>query len=691
MSIKKYYKLILSLALFLSACKGVEVSKTIPSELKKYVSELKVDPIKGAKIETSYAKLNENLYKVEVTLDLKKEIKTKSWSVSLNPTFKGDFHWTPHLSPSDEHIISDHVFRAPALISSSQKQIITLIPSLEDRANSKQRWYMDLNAETNTMTVGFANYTVAEHVLFKKAKETVMSAGKHTMAFYLMVDNKKEAIQNPWRAPLKFMWEKYGKKLAKQGEPIKNELGPYVEKTYNWAFNTWKDAVWQEFELNGKKVGAPVFIVNVTQSPNFPGEVNEREFRSIWNQSWFNSFRSSMGLYLYAKKTNNKDYLEKALMTKELALNFPQKNGLFPGLIATEMEQVEINGKKYNRSKGWGHKYFGNSNRNPYSWDPQKSPLHVLDMSTTALFMLQWYQDLEKDKRLLDYAIRYAEGLLPYQDAEGFFPAWITFDNKQEALPILAKSPETSKTVTFLLKLAELTKNDKYKQAALKAIKAVTKQIVPTGQWEDFETYWSCSRWGANEYLGKKIPRNNMFKQNTLSIYWTAEALLNCYELTGEKKYLELGQRTLDELLMAQAVWQPPYMYVTVYGGFGVMNADAEWNDSRQALFSELIIRYGKVLNMPEYVDRGVIALKASFSMMYCPENSKTREQWEKVYPFFNEKDYGFMMENYGHGGYTGEGGTGIGVFTIYDWGNGAASDAYNKIVYKYGKDIFKQ
>ncbi len=41
---------------------------------------------------------------------------------------------------------------------------------------------------------------------------------------------------------------------------------------------------------------------------------------------------------------------------------------------------------------------------------------------------------------------------------------------------------------------------------------------------------------------------------------------------------------------MAQASWQPPFMYVDVLGGFGVMNADGEWNDSRESLFAEIIV-----------------------------------------------------------------------------------------------------
>ena len=75
--------------------------------------------------------------------------------------------------------------------------------------------------------------------------------------------------------------------------------------------------------------------------------ISKRELRSIWNQAWFNSIRSASGLYRYAKRSNDKELLNKAILTKELALAFPQKQGFFPGLIATETEDVEIEGKIY--------------------------------------------------------------------------------------------------------------------------------------------------------------------------------------------------------------------------------------------------------------------------------------------------------------------------------------------------------
>jgi hypothetical protein len=181
-----------------------------------------------------------------------------------------------------------------------------------------------------------------------------------------------------------------------------------------------------------------------------------------------------------------------------------------------------------------------------------------------------------------------------------------------------------------------------------------------------------------------------MFKQCNFSMFWTTEALFECFKLTGQQNYLIFGQRTLDEMLMTQASWQPPYIYIDALGGFGVMNSDAEWNDSRGSLFSEIILQYGKLLNKDEYKERGIAALKSSFYMMYCPENPKTKLAWEKVWPFFGKEDYGFTMENYGHGGRTSPQGEGMGEFTIYDWGNGAASEAYNRIVDNFGENYLE-
>ena len=77
--------------------------------------------------------------------------------------------------------------------------------------------------------------------------------------------------------------------------------------------------------------------------------------------------------------------------------------------------------------------------------------------------------------------------------------------------------------------------------------------------------------------------------------------------------------------------------------------------------------------------------------MMYCPENPGVKALWEKTHPFFGPEDYGFTMENYAHGGRTSPEGEGMGVFTIYDWGNGAAAEAWNRLLDRFGSAFLAQ
>lgn len=669
----------------------------IPQYLQQYVSQLYCKPIGTTMPNIQYKLVGNGLVYIEVVWNIKDSTYQDDVQIKITPSFVPTFHWAPHITPADSNIIAQHVFRCPALIVQSAKKTLSLVPDLTllklhiNSGNNKPGWYLDQDASRNQMLLGLSFSAIHEHVLYYKKKGAIYPPGKLKIGFYLFFSEDSSTLFDPWKTILSFEWKKWGFPLYKQGEPLDGkDLMPDAAQTYKWAFSTWKQKTWQDIVVDEKEVGAPTFIVNVTQSPNWKSIVNERETRSVWNQAWFNSLRSAMGLFRYAKETNNDTLLRYAEKTKDLALSFPQINGFFYSVIATEMDTFHFKEKVFNKSKGWEHYYWGNSNRNPFTWDIRKSPFHILDMSYTAYWMLCWYEELEKDPKLLQYAKRYADALLHIQDKDGFLPAWLDLDT-QKPMGYLDKSPETSMSVTFLLKIYSLSQNINYKNSALKALKAVQDNIVLQGKWEDFETYWSCSRYGADTLVGKKITRNDMYKQNTLSMYYTAQAFYEAYQLTKSVSYLQYGQRVLDEMLMFQATWQPPYMYVNVLGGFGVMNGDAEWNDSRQSLFAELILQYGKALNDTRYTQRGIAALKASFVMMYSPLNEKTKKQWESRWSFFGKKDYGFMMENYGHGGVTSPNGTGIGEFTIYDWGNGAASAAYFGIKKHFGEKWLKK
>lgn len=633
----------------------------------------------------SAVRLQGNLWHCTLECCLEDTGRQPDFCVSLTAGFVPSFYWAPHLTPEDGYIAAQHIFRTPAMILQNGQYGLILIPDIRVLDTQPVPAYLDMDAIGQKMTVGLADARIEGHVLYRREKETVYPKGNLQIAFYVIADTQPE--DDPFRQVLSFFWNTYGKKdFFRLTEP-KRDLSAYVSHTYDWAFRRWREIVWQEFTIDGKKVGAPAFIVTATQSPNYHGIPHQREALSIWNQAWFCSLRSASGLFRYARRSGDSSMLEYARRTKELALSFPQREGLFYSVAAAEMEFTDETHQNM-RSLGWDTLYWGNSDRNPFSKEIRNSPYHILDMSFTADYMLTWYEDLEQDPRLLGYAFAYADRLVTLQDERGYYPGWVSEEG--EPMGILDDSPESSMSAAFLLHCFRLSKKERYKASALRAMDVIGREIVPDGRWEDFETYWSCSRYWS-DHVGEKIARNHMYKQCNFSMYFTALAFMEAYLATKKEEYLSLGRRVLDELLMTQSSYQPAKMPIPVIGGFGVLNGDAELNDARQSLFAVLLLRYAEITGEKEYLERGFAALRISFSMMYCPENPEAKLQWEKAWPFFNELDYGFNMENYGHNGETSSEGIGIGEFTIYDWGNGAASEAYERLLDMYGQEYVNQ
>jgi hypothetical protein len=143
----------------------------------------------------------------------------------------------------------------------------------------------------------------------------------------------------------------------------------------------------------------------------------------------------------------------------------------------------------------------------------------------------------------------------------------------------------------------------------------------PTGTWSSWLLFGMIPILFTFELLGHRVARNGVYKQNTLSISWSAEAFLHAWRTTRKRRFLRIARRCIDELSLYQAVWDPHFLPAPAHGGFGVMNADCEWNDARQSLFAPLYLDFALGTGDRELTERGVSALRASFSMLYCPEN----------------------------------------------------------------------
>ena len=549
--------------------------------------------------------------------------------------------WVPHLTPGPENVIGDWVFRSPAVIVADDAMALAFVVDVDDVAAASPLW-LDYDHPRRTLTLSAGGYRPEGHVFFvrKPRAERDVSVRLHVLS-----STRAEDVDNPYGLAARFCWERWGRR----GLDRKTPFATHMDRIVRWAFTRegWGESVWQQ--VDGTR-GAPVFIVDVGRHPSVPAaERTWREPRSIWNQAWFSTQRCANGLLRYARQVGSADLEARAKQMTEIALSAPQRDGLFPSVLRAEGD-------------AWR---WTNSDRRPAS--ASADACHLVDAAFTCRKLFEWHA-LTGDARALAYVERFADRIGLLQRPSGAFPGWIEPDGC--VAPELAEGPESAVSVALLFELGR-------REAALAGLPFL-EQVARDARWEDFETYYSCARWGTP---GERVARNGVYKQNTLSIAWTAEAFLIAWRATNDPKWLRLARRCVDELSLYQAVWSPPFLPAPAHGGFGVMNADSEWNDARQSLFAPLYFDLARATGDAELAERGLSALHASFAMLYCPENAPLARAYEKRFPFFGPESYGFMMENQGH-----DVAQPIGTFTIFTWGNGSALAAVATV-----RDLFPE
>lgn len=595
--------------------------------------------------------------------------------------------WVPHVTPEPGYVIGDHALRAPSVVFANDRCALALVPDVDDLRRIQKsglRTWLDYDDRSRTITAAVGQYRVGGfHVGYQPA--TLSYSGQEArLRLHVLTSTRRADRENPYRMVSGFLWERWGRAGYQSARTQKAPLTTYSGYITRWAFapepRGWGDTVWQDVTVNGRKAGAPAFIVDVAQHPSVPlAQRRWREQRSIWNQAWFSTQRCANGLLRHARRLGAKDLEGRARQMTAVALAAPQKDGLFPAVLTAGGGGYSL----YRDTPGWEKARWTNSDRRPPGVSAEA--VHLLDAAFTARLLLEW-SDLvsgndQRDAR--EYVERLADRLVKLQHASGAFPGWIEPNGSEP--PTLREGPESAMAVTLLLELAQRApRRREYRDAGVKGLRYLTAGPVREARWEDFETYFSCSRWWSDR-VGQKIRRTGVYKSNTFSPFWCAEAYLQGYRTLRDRKWLELGRRCLDELSLYQQVWDPPTIQAPCHGGFGVMNADGEWNDARQSLFAPLYLEFYRETGEAEYFERGVSALRASFAMLFCPENAQVYEAYRKAHPSFGPESYGFMMENIAHGG---PGPNAIGPFTIFTWGNGAALAAAATVHDRYG-DVY--
>ncbi len=561
--------------------------------------------------------------------------------------------YVPHLTPGDGDVAGEFVFRSPAVVLADDRVALVLVPDLDDvAALAGTAAWLDYDHPRGRVAYGAGAYRAWGHTFFRR-EELAYAGQVVALRLHVLASTRRSDIDDPYRMAARFLWSRWGRALYTDGTGAHVSVSRYLEHTARWAFSSegWGDEVWQAFELGGERVGAPVFIVDVGRHPSVPkARRTWREPRAIWNQAWFSTQRCANGLLRHARHLDDADLEARARAMTRLTLAAPQRDGLFPAVL-----RCPDPGE-------WADATWTSSDRRPPGVSEQAC--HVVDAAFTSRMLLEWH-GLTGEPAPLAYVTRFAERLLSLQRPSGAFPGWVEPDGR--VARELAEGPESAVAVTLLAELGAIARDARYDEASRRGL-AFLRGVVAEARWEDFETYYSCAPWGAPAQLGRRVRRNGVHKQNTLSIAWCAEAFLQAHVRDRSRADLALARRCLAELSLYQAVWNPPFLTAPAIGGFGVMNADCEWNDARQSLFAPLFFQAHAETGDDELLERGAAALRASFSMMYCPENPVLARAYEARHPFFGPESRGFMMENQGHAA-----SDEIGTFTIFSWGNGSA------------------
>ena len=585
------------------------------------------------------------------------------------------FVHTPHTKgPSflsrdaSDQIIADRVFYAPAVILQEEGLFCALAPDLatinEHRVVSPDarrtrktgkvfatpvegdKYTMptglDLSVRSGLtdrplMCYGFMDSVATHHMRWPHPNDGSMvrtlERGDVRFAFDLFVSADAPAHRGYQRVS-RHQWAQYGAPTFKQPRPQAMPFDEYAKVIYpaaiayqgngpNWSHKAPPNVKplngWVQFEMNGQTVG---------------GWRNCHWYDMLSNMPWWNNPRDAIGLYFWGKRMGDESLVKKSKLIINLSMQAPQK-GVFSTIY-------RVRSKKWAASH-WDVPAKGGPNYMPagFRGDGNGSTYHTISCSITALHLLRYNRLCEPDPRIVPYCRRYADFMLEHLDDRGTLPGWFTPDLRPS--DVLRESGEGGAHIWFFAELYRATKDRRYLDTAKKLAGYMMREVLPRQRWRDIEVYFSCGKRPINyfDHDQGQDPRG------TLPMIWAGGGFAAVYEATGDRQYLEAGERAIDYAALYQTCWDPHFIYTAYsFGGFDTDNGDAAWTNAHSAWTPGPLLWYGKELGRQDLLERAVAAARSSVSVINHPRLIKNN-----IYRFPNYP-YGLGGENICHEGH---------------------------------------
>ena len=524
-------------------------------------------------------------------------------------------------SPSVGGFNPDAQYKAPLILVQADRVALGIVPDLAALQREELRrcpHALDLDAPAGpVLTVGFLPARMAWHCVYAlDTNRTWVADAAIENAYYLLVTASAQPAQ-AYRQAVHFHWERFGR--VEQARAADQQVGTDARYRSLALWDDWRDVVW-------KQESPQMWLSVPLADGSTGGGVRTKRWGpgpSVYLSSWFNTLRTSYGMALYARRTGNTNLLALARQTVEVALKAPGRDGAFKCIAVPQ-----ASGTVWAAGDGSG--------------GSTKDGFLGYDMCWTAYWLLKWRAaELPGCQGVLPRCHELARFMMARQMPDGLLPTRFAEDGTvQEELSRTVKA-ETGPVVLFLLELYGQDRHSEFLEAARKGLAFLEKEVISTRQWYDYETFWSCS-----PRKPQFDERTQQWPANNLALTQTVEAYLLAYRITGEARYLAVGEALLDYLLLYQQCWTHPGLQnlsssAMLLGGFTTQNSDAEWSDARQSQCGNILLDYYRTTGKTEYLERGVAALRAQFPVS--------------------------PSENWAHSGYGAKAGV-----SSYHWGTGS-------------------
>src|SRR5450432_727401 len=513
-------------------------------------------------------------------------------SVADGFRFEGQPDWS--YSPSIGGFNPDAQYKAPLILTQERQRAFGIVPDLAVLSRESIQpcpHSLDLDVPAGPrLSVGFIPARTWFHSVFVHDLDRTWTAEQPFVNSYYLLVTAAAPPGEAFRDAVRLHWEKFGRQELASAAPEQAGTDPAYKSLGLW--DDWRNQVWEK-ESRAQWLTVPL------GDGSTGGAVRTtrwgRPNPSVYMSSWFNSVRTAVGMTLYARRRPVPELLDLATGTIRLALAAPGRDGAFKCIaVPTDGPVVWAAGDGSGNSVKTGYLGF--------------------DMSWTAYWLLKWRAaGLPLSDDILPRCRRLAEFFMARQLKDGMIPTRFDESGATQAELSRMLMAETGPAALFLLELYSADRNPRYLEAGLRALRFLEREVIPQRKWYDYETFFSCSPRTIS--LDRKT---GQWPANNLALIPSAGAFLSAHRATGKGEFLTTGEALLDYLLLYQQSWTNPVLEnlsgaSMLLGGFTTQNSDAEWSDARQSQAGNLILDYYRATGKPEYLERGVSALRSQF------------------------------------------------------------------------------